>query len=41
MKTPKQCQYCKKYNAANCSVVKQENKRPGPWDWCAAFKKKK
>lgn len=34
------CVNCKKYKTRSCSVLKQEGKEPGPWDWCAAFKKK-
>lgn len=33
------CVNCKKYKTRSCSVLKQEGKEPGPWDWCAAFKK--
>lgn len=34
------CIDCKKYYQPSCSVYKQERKRPGPAEWCAAFKKK-
>lgn len=33
------CIECTKWQRPNCSVLKQENQRPGPTDWCAAFKK--
>jgi hypothetical protein len=33
------CIECVKWQRPNCSVLKQENQRPGPTDWCAAFKK--